>query len=142
MATTVEVSGGGGETGEVMVHADGFVAAITGSSPHGQGHVTTFAQLIADQLGVSPGQVTIRYGDTDSGHRGSGTMGSRSGTLGGNALQAAAATVRGKLMEAAAALLEAAPEDLILKDGAVSVRECRTAGPHQVNWSLVLAPVH
>jgi CO/xanthine dehydrogenase Mo-binding subunit len=100
LASTVEVSGGV-ENGEVTAHADGSVTAITGTSPYGQGHVTSFAQLIADQLGVSPGQVTVGYGDTDSGPRGGGTMSSRGGTLGGNALQAAAATVLGKLMEAA-----------------------------------------
>jgi carbon-monoxide dehydrogenase large subunit len=122
IASTVEVSGGGFESGEVTVQLDGAVMAITGSSPHGQGLQTTFAQVIADQLGVRPDQVTVSYGDTAAGPRGIGTMSSRSGTLGGNALRVAADTVRAQLIEAAAALLEASPADLILDDGAVVVR--------------------
>jgi carbon-monoxide dehydrogenase large subunit len=122
IASTVEVSGGGAEAGEVTIDGAGSITAITGASPHGQGHVTAFAQLIADQLGVSPVQVNVIFGDTDSGPRGGGTMSSRSGTLGGNALQVAAATVRAMMLEAASGLLEAAPEDLLLEDGGVSVR--------------------
>ncbi|MDQ3811080.1 MAG: xanthine dehydrogenase family protein molybdopterin-binding subunit [Chloroflexota bacterium] len=122
IASTVEVSGGGAEGGEVTIDETGAITAITGASPHGQGHITTFAQLIADQLGVEPARVKITFGDTDSGPRGGGTMGSRSGTLGGNAIQVAAATVRARLLEAAGGLLEAAQEDLLLEDGTVSVR--------------------
>jgi len=122
IASTVEVSGGGFESGEVTVGLDGSVRAITGSSPHGQGLQTTFAQVIADQLGVRPEHVEVRYGDTASGPRGVGTMSSRSGTLGGNALRTAAEIIRARLLAAAAALLEASPTDLLLLDGTVAVR--------------------
>jgi carbon-monoxide dehydrogenase large subunit len=122
IATTVEVSGGGGEFGEVRVRRDGSVEAFTGVSPHGQGHHTTFAQLVADELGVRPEHVTLAYGDTDDGPGGRGTMGSRSGTMGGNAVLGAAQEMRTWLVERAATLLEVAPADVVLWDGAARVQ--------------------
>ncbi len=122
VASTVEVSGGGSEYGEVRVSREGSVDAFTGVSPHGQGHHTTFAQLIADELGVPPDAVTLRYGDTDDGPGGAGTMGSRSGTIGGNAIQAAAREMRTWLVEQAATLLEVAQGDVVLEAGMARVR--------------------
>jgi aerobic carbon-monoxide dehydrogenase large subunit len=122
IASTVEVSGGGDELAEVRICNDGSIEAFTGVSPHGQGLHTTFAQLIADQLQVRPDDVRLRYGDTDDGPCGRGTMGSRSGTIGGNAIQAAAKDMRAWLVDQAAGLLEAAPADVMLEDGTAAVR--------------------
>src|SRR5207245_5980537 len=76
----------GWESGSIRVERSGSVTAITGSSAHGQGHETTFAQVVADHLGVTPDEVTVLHGDTRSGPEGFGTFGSRSVALGGGAL--------------------------------------------------------
>jgi carbon-monoxide dehydrogenase large subunit len=86
----------GWESGVVRLERSGKVTAITGSSPHGQGHETTFAQIIADQLGVAWEDVVVRHGDTLGAPQAIGTFGSRSTGLGGNALARAAAEVRDK----------------------------------------------
>ncbi|MGH9174527.1 MAG: xanthine dehydrogenase family protein molybdopterin-binding subunit, partial [Vicinamibacterales bacterium] len=121
VASCVEVSGGGGESGSVTLGPDGRVVAVTGTSPHGQGLVTSFAQIISDELGVSMDDIEVRYGDTAIGARGVGTMGSRSLHLGGSALLQAAQEVRRLLLTAAGEELEAAPEDLVINDGRVSI---------------------
>jgi carbon-monoxide dehydrogenase large subunit len=119
IASCVEVSGGGWESGTVTLHDDGRVAAVTGASPHGQGLATAFSQIIADELGVPLASITVTHGDTSVGPRGIGTMGSRSLQLGGNALRQAAREVREKLMEMAAAFFEASPDDLMVADGRI-----------------------
>jgi carbon-monoxide dehydrogenase large subunit len=119
LASCVEVSGGGGESAEVTLDAQGHVHAITGSSPHGQGLATAFAQVIADVLGVGLEAITITHGDTAIGPRGAGTLGSRSMQLGGNALREASLEIRQKLLEAAADMLEVSPDDLTLHDGPI-----------------------
>lgn len=121
IASTVEISGGGGENGRVSVDPSGQIVATTGTSPHGQGLQTAFAQVVADQLGVHPSEVTVAYGDTDTLAKGGGTLGSRSGTLGGNSLSLAAIETRAKLAEAAAGLLEASASDLVFSGGQISV---------------------
>src|SRR5204862_6122978 len=75
----------GWESGSVKVERSGRVTAITGSSAHGQGHETTFAQVVADALGVTPDDVTVVHGDTRRGPEGLGPHGSRSPALGGGA---------------------------------------------------------
>ena len=102
----------GWESGLVRVERSGKVTAITGSSPHGQGHETTFAQIIADHLGVAYEDVIVRHGDTLGAPQAIGTFGSRSAGLGGNALAQASDQVRDKGRRLAARLLEASPEDL------------------------------
>src|SRR5437879_9892849 len=102
----------GWESGVVRVERSGKVTAITGSSPHGQGHETTFAQIIADQLGIAWDDVIVRHGDTLGAPQAIGTFGSRSAGLGGNALAQASDQVRDKGRRLAARLLEASPEDL------------------------------
>ncbi|MGH7366084.1 MAG: xanthine dehydrogenase family protein molybdopterin-binding subunit, partial [Candidatus Rokuibacteriota bacterium] len=97
------------------------VTAITGSSAHGQGHETTFAQVVADHLGVTPDEVTVRHGDTRSGPEGFGTFGSRSVALGGGALVRSSVEVRDKGRRIAARLLEAAPEDVVSVPGGFQV---------------------
>jgi carbon-monoxide dehydrogenase large subunit len=112
----------GWESGVVRVERSGKVTAITGSSPHGQGHETTFAQVIADQLGVAWEDVVVRHGDTLGAPQAIGTFGSRSAGLGGNALARAAAEVRDKGRRLAARLLEASAEDLQLVRGGFRVK--------------------
>lgn len=119
IASCVEVSGGGGEGGSVTLHPDGTVTAITGTSPHGQGLATSFAQIIGDALGVPMEAIAVTYGDTAIGTRGGGTMGSRSLQLGGNALQQAATEVRDRLVRAAARRLEVEPSDLAIHEGTI-----------------------
>ena len=111
----------GWESGSIRVERSGRVTAITGSSAHGQGHETTFAQVVADHLGVTPDEVTVLHGDTRSGPEGFGTFGSRSVALGGGALVRGSVEVRDKGRRIAARLLEAAPEDVVGVPGGFQV---------------------
>jgi carbon-monoxide dehydrogenase large subunit len=121
IATTIEVSGQGEEFGSVEVQPDGTVVARTGSSSHGQGHETSFAQVIAAQLEVPFEQVRILHGDTAETPKGAGTGGSRSMVLGGSALASASEVVRQKAVRIAATLLETSPDDLVYGQGGVQV---------------------
>jgi len=121
VATYVEPAALGWESGVVRMERSGAVTAITGSSPHGQGHETTFAQVVADHLGVEPDTITVRHGDTAGAPQGSGTAGSRSTALGGGALVLAARDVRAKGRRLAASLLEAAVEDVVPAPGGFHV---------------------
>jgi aerobic carbon-monoxide dehydrogenase large subunit len=112
----------GWESGVVRVERTGKVTAVTGSSPHGQGHETTFAQIVADQLGVACEDVIVRHGDTLGAPQSIGTFGSRSTGLGGNALARAAGEVRNKGHRLAARLLEVSPDDLLLVGGGFQVK--------------------
>ncbi len=112
----------GWESGVVRVERSGKVTAVTGSSPHGQGHETTFAQIVADHLGVAYDDVIVRHGDTLGAPQAIGTFGSRSAGLGGNALAQAAVEIREKGRRLAARLLEASPEDLQLARGGFQVK--------------------
>jgi carbon-monoxide dehydrogenase large subunit len=122
LSTYTEVAGGGWEDGQVKVEADGRIVAHSGSSAHGQGHRTTFAQIVADIFGVDAESVALIAGDTDSPVQGFGTFGSRSTIFGGNALLSAGRTVRERMLRVASALLEAAAEDLEIRRGRVFVR--------------------
>ncbi|HWE63340.1 MAG TPA: xanthine dehydrogenase family protein molybdopterin-binding subunit, partial [Chloroflexota bacterium] len=115
MASYVEICGFGWDTGSVRVEPGGSVTVYTGISPHGQGQETTFAQITADVLGVSPDAVTVVHGDTQMGV-GYGTGGSRGTAVGGAAVYKAAGLVREKMRQIAAHMLEAAPDDLELGD--------------------------
>ena len=100
----------------------------SGSQSHGQSHATTLAQVCAEVLGVEPGQIEVRSGDTDLVERGGGTFGSRSAVTAGSAVHLAASEVRDRLLEAAAELLEAAIEDLVVEAGRVYPRGVPSAG--------------
>ena len=100
------------EYGSVRVEPSGRVTVLTGTSPHGQGTETTLAQIVADELGVTPDDVTVLHGDTGVITIGFGTGGSRGATVGGTAVLLAAQTVRDKARKIAAHLLEAAEADL------------------------------
>jgi aerobic carbon-monoxide dehydrogenase large subunit len=110
------------ESAKVRVHPTGTVTVYSGSSGHGQGHQTTFAQIVADRLGVGVEQVEVVQGDTKEVQFGMGTYGSRSAAVGGSALAQAADKVVAKGRQIAAHLLEANPEDVVFEDGAFHVR--------------------
>jgi carbon-monoxide dehydrogenase large subunit len=112
----VEITNGlpDGEFGAVEVRPDGKVIVRTGTSPHGQGHVTAWSMLVAEQLGVAIEDIEVVHGDTDIVPRGAGTMGSRSLQIGGAAVNQAAVDVVEKAKDLAADLLEADREDIVL----------------------------
>jgi aerobic carbon-monoxide dehydrogenase large subunit len=134
LASYVEPCALGWESGAVRVERSGKVTAITGSSAHGQGHETTFAQVVADHLGITPDEVTVLHGDTRSGPEGFGTFGSRSVALGGGALVRTAVEVREKGRRIAARLIEAAPEDVVPAPGGFQVAG---APQKRVTWKEV-----
>lgn len=101
------------ESGIVRVHPTGNVSVFTGSHAHGQGHETTFAQVVADELGLPMEAVQIIHGDTDRIPFGTGTYGSRSAAVGGSALVRSAEKIRDKVTRIAAHQLEAALEDMV-----------------------------
>ena len=113
---------GGWEHAQVTIERDGRVSATTGSSPHGQGNETTFAQMIADQFGVPIEHVTILHGDTGVVKQGIGTFGSRSQAVGGTAIHLAGEKVKAKMAKFAAALLEAHEDDLVFEGGTIAVK--------------------
>jgi carbon-monoxide dehydrogenase large subunit len=123
MACYVEMCGFGPfESAQIKVEPSGTVTVTTGISPHGQGQETTFAQIVADQLGADYDQIIVIHGDTARTPMGVGTMGSRALAVGGEALMRAAATVREKAMRIAALILEAAVQDIVLAEGRYQVR--------------------
>ena len=101
------------ESGEVRVHPTGQISVFTGSHAHGQGHETTLAQVVADELGVPIESVEVVHGDTGRINFGMGTYGSRSACVGGSALVRSAEKVRAKVLQIGAHLLEAAEEDVV-----------------------------
>jgi carbon-monoxide dehydrogenase large subunit len=113
---------GGWEHSTVRVLPTGTVEVVTGTSPHGQGHVTAWSQIASDALGVDPDDITVIHGDTATAPYGMDTYGSRSLVIGGMAVLQAAERVVDKAKVVAAHMLEADPGDLEFKDGAFSVK--------------------
>ena len=111
----------GWETVEVTMDPSGLVEARIGASPHGQGLRTTLAQIIADELAMSPDRIRIVHGDTDRTPYGWGTFASRSLVIAGGAALLAAQKVHAKLKVMAGILLEAAADDIVLEGGAARV---------------------
>ncbi len=109
------------ESAEVRVNAVGTVEILTGSHSHGQGHETTFAQLVSERLGMPMANVNIVHGDTDKVQMGMGTYGSRSGAVGMSAIVKALDKVEAKAKKLAAHLLEADESDIVIEDGQVKV---------------------
>jgi aerobic carbon-monoxide dehydrogenase large subunit len=112
----------GYDTAMVRMDPSGEVIVTSGTCGHGQGHETTFAQIVADRLGVHPDQIRLRQGDTDLASYGWGTWGSRSVVIGGGAARRAADIVASQLRKIAASQLEANPADVELADGTARVR--------------------
>jgi len=109
------------ESAEVRVNAVGTVEVLTGSHSHGQGHETTFAQLVADRFGVGIDTVSIVHGDTDKVQMGMGTYGSRSGAVGMSAVVKALDKVEIKAKKLAAHLMEADESDIVIENGELKV---------------------
>jgi carbon-monoxide dehydrogenase large subunit len=109
------------EVGEIRVHPTGSVTVFTGSQSHGQGHETTFAQIVATRLGVAVDMVDVVHGDTGRVPFGMGTYGSRSLSVGGTAIMKALDKIEAKGKKIAAHLLEAADTDIEFKDGKFTV---------------------
>lgn len=110
------------ECGEVRVHPTGSVTVFTGSHSHGQGHETTFAQVVASRLGIDPAQVDIVHGDTGRVPFGMGTYGSRSISVGGAAIMRALDKIEAKAKKIAAHLLEASDADIDFANGEFTVK--------------------
>jgi carbon-monoxide dehydrogenase large subunit len=110
------------ESGKVRVHPTGMVTVYTGSHAHGQGHETTFAQLVADELQIPIEQVEIVHGDTGSVPFGMGTYGSRSASVGGTAIAMSLQKIKEKGKKIAAHLLEASPKDIDYVNGGFQVK--------------------
>ena len=121
-ANAIGFTGGLWESCVVRMHPTGSVTVYTGSSPHGQGEETTFAQIVSKELGVPLEQVDIIHGDTSSVPFGMGTYGSRGLAVGGAALVMAARKVRDKARKIAAHQLEAAVDDVVFEEGVFSVQ--------------------
>jgi carbon-monoxide dehydrogenase large subunit len=109
------------ESAEVRVNPTGSVEVLTGSHSHGQGHETTFAQLVSERLGIPIENISIVHGDTDKVQFGMGTYGSRSGAVGMSAIVKALDKVEAKAKKVAAYMLEAAEGDIEFKDGKFTV---------------------
>jgi carbon-monoxide dehydrogenase large subunit len=109
------------EGARVQVQNNGKVSVATGVGTQGQGHFTSFAQIVADQVGVPPEDVDIVTGDTDRFHWGAGTFASRGAVVAGNAVNEAAKSVRQKILKFAGEHFECAEEDLVIEQGKVSI---------------------
>jgi carbon-monoxide dehydrogenase large subunit len=122
VAGAVGFQGGLWESAIVRFHPSGKVNVFIGASPHGQGEETTFAQIVADELGVGVNDVKVVHGDTESTPMGWGTYGSRTTAVGGAALAVATRKIKDKAKLLASHLLEAAVEDIDYSDGRFFVR--------------------
>jgi aerobic carbon-monoxide dehydrogenase large subunit len=109
------------ESAEVRVNAVGTVEILTGSHSHGQGHETTFAQLVSERFGIPGANVNVVHGDTDKVQMGMGTYGSRSGAVGMSAVVKALDKVEAKAKKIAAHLLEADEGDIVIENGELKV---------------------
>jgi aerobic carbon-monoxide dehydrogenase large subunit len=109
------------ESARVRVEQSGTVIVYTGSSPHGQGEETTFAQIVAEEFGIPIDDIVVLHGDTDSTPEGRGTYGSRSTAVGGPALLKAVNRLKEKMQLIASHMLEANVSDVTLEDGKFSV---------------------
>src|SRR5437660_7341571 len=126
IANAIEVAGGpytavNPDTAEIRVNPDGSVTLFAGSTTMGQGNDTAFTQIVADRLGVPPSRVQVLSGDTDALGAGRGNGGSGALTVGGSAVLRATDKVIERGRRIAAQLLEAAPEDVALRDGKFAV---------------------
>ncbi|MDB5071770.1 MAG: xanthine dehydrogenase, molybdenum binding subunit apoprotein [Candidatus Eremiobacteraeota bacterium] len=131
LSTYVEVCGmgpsaampaAGWDSATIRIEPTGSITVLTGVSPHGQGQETTFAQIVADELGVPIDQISVIHGDTDKVQYGVGTFGSRGTAVGGAALKLAIDTIQAKAIKIAAHQWEANPDDLEYRDGKIQVK--------------------
>ncbi|WP_420392248.1 xanthine dehydrogenase family protein molybdopterin-binding subunit [Acuticoccus sp.] len=128
------------ESAEVRVNPVGTIEVLTGSHSHGQGHETTFSQIVSDRLGVPSANVSIVHGDTDKVQFGMGTYGSRSGPVGGGAIAKALDKVAAKAKLIAAHLMEADAGDIVIENGELKVAGTdRTLAWHEVSLAAYTA---
>src|SRR5262249_22817362 len=125
---TAGIAGSGHDAAVVRIEPSGAVSAQIGVVSQGQGHLTTVAQALADELTVPIDRIRVHAGDTAAAPYGMGTRGSRGGVVSAGAALGASRIVRDKLLRIAAHLLEASPDDLELTDGRVHVRGATAAG--------------
>ncbi len=121
------------ESAKVRVNATGSITVFTGSHSHGQGHETTFAQVVADRIGIPENMIEISHGDTANTPMGMGTYGSRSLAVGGSAIVKATDKIITKAKKIAAHILEASEDDIELADGVFTV----TGTNKSLDWSAV-----
>ncbi len=122
VAGAVGFGGGLWEGAILRILASGKVKLMVGVNPHGQGEETTFAQIVADELGIPVEDVEVVYGDTERTPMGWGTYGSRTTPVAGGAISGAVEKIKDKGAKIAAHLLEASPEDIEFEDGRFFVR--------------------
>ncbi|MEM9426043.1 MAG: xanthine dehydrogenase family protein molybdopterin-binding subunit [Pseudomonadota bacterium] len=128
------------ESAEVRVNPVGTIEILTGSHSHGQGHETTFAQVVAERFGVPLDSIQIVHGDTDKVQFGMGTYGSRSGPVGLSAIVKALDKVETKVKKIAAHLLEASEADIVIEEGQVKAQGTNKAlGWHEVGLAAYTA---
>ncbi|MDX1692025.1 MAG: xanthine dehydrogenase family protein molybdopterin-binding subunit, partial [Acidimicrobiia bacterium] len=128
VAGAVGFGGGLWESAIVRFHPSGKVNVFVGVNPHGQGEETTFAQIVADEMGIPVEDVEVKHGDTDETPMGWGTYGSRTTAVGGGALMGALGKLKEKGKKVAAHLLEASEEDVVFEDGRFHVRGAPDVG--------------
>jgi carbon-monoxide dehydrogenase large subunit len=126
VANAIEVAGGpytsvNPDTAEIRVNPDASVTVLTGSTSMGQGNETAFAQIVSERLGVPPERIQVLWGDTDALDAGRGNGGSGALTVGGSALTRASEKIVERGRRIAARMLEAAPEDVVYRDGRFTV---------------------
>ncbi len=109
------------ESARVRVEASGTVMVYTGTSPHGQGEETTFAQIVSEEFGIPIDDILVLHGDTDSTPEGRGTYGSRTTAVGGPAVLIAVQRLKEKMKQIASHMLEANVSDVTLEDGKFTV---------------------
>ena len=136
----VEICGfGPWESGSVEVAPDGSVVVLTGTSPHGQGHETSWTQIVAEILQIPMDRIEVKHGDTAIVREGIGTFGSRSAPVGGTAVLQSSEIVQEGARQIAAHLLEAAVADIRLEEGEFQV----VGSPgHGVGWEEVAAAAY
>jgi carbon-monoxide dehydrogenase large subunit len=126
VANAIEVAGGpytalNPDTAEIRVNPDGSVTVLTGSTSMGQGNETAFAQIVGDRLGVEPARIQVTWGDSDALGAGRGNGGSGALSVGGSAIVRAVDKIIERGRRIAARVLEAAPEDIVFRDGRFTV---------------------
>jgi carbon-monoxide dehydrogenase large subunit len=122
MGPSAALPGGGWESGVVRIERTGAVTVMTGVSPHGQGQETTFAQIVADELGLEPDDVVTLHGDTARVAAGVGTFGSRGTAVGGTAMYLAVQDLKEKMKKIAAHLMKSTPDSLEFGGGKITVK--------------------
>ncbi|MEC9278093.1 MAG: molybdopterin cofactor-binding domain-containing protein [Chloroflexota bacterium] len=128
VAGTLGARAGLWESANVRIHMTGKVSVFTGSSSHGQGHETAFAQLVSSELGIPVEDIDVIHGDTSQIQMGTGSFGSRSAAVGGGAIHMSTQKIKEKAKKLAAHILEASEEDIEFEDGKLFVRGAPSEG--------------